>query len=361
MTIFMYNDLYLPTFPYLEIHLYNELKSRGMDVKYVLEEGDIRLVTSELSKIYLPITTTVKKARHINGLVGPKDLLVMRFCYKDVGGPVADAARASKKKILMLDPAAVDLCFRECAAQFITSKSSWMTERVKAKYPGRYKEIFTTGTIHFDEAFRGQSLDKKQLMEKHGLNPNKKLAILCKASQGEIGHQKGVDEEYKNIVEIIKNRCPDYELLFKAHPIDHHSQFPNIPGTKHKNEHYNNRPSWEALFPAGISVLEPALGYNGFKVADVILNVRSSVGMESVLFPTPLVNINSDKYLVNWPKSSNHGVMKNINICDLEMVLNSASFFVDSMACKRHAMIFCDPLCDGRAYARTADTIEKIL
>jgi len=358
--VIMFSDLYLPTFPFLDIPLYNELKARGLDVRYVLEEGDIRLILPELSSTYLPITTIVKKAKHVNDLLGKDDLLVMRFCYKGVAGDLANAVKASKKRILMLDPAAIDIGWRECPAQYITSKSSWMTEQIKSRVGNKYKEIFTVGTIHFDEAWRVKP-NKEELMKSYGLDPKKKLAILCKASQGEIGHQKGVDDEYKQIAEIVKTKCPEYELLFKCHPIDHLSQYPLVPGVMHKNEHYGQKPSWETLFPASIKVLKPEQGYEGFASADVILNVRSSVGMESVLFPTPLININSHKYLTNWPKVETAGVMKNIEIKDLERTLNKNEYNVIKDKCFAHVLRYCDPKADGKAYERTANAIIKIL
>src|SRR5574337_72642 len=246
--VIMFSDLYLPTFPFIDLPLYHELKSQNIDTQYILQEGDIRLILPKLSSIYLPITSTIKKPKQISDLLNKDDLLVMRFCYKGIGGDIAQLARSSGKQILMLDPAAIDIGWRECPAQYITSKSSWMTEQIKSRVGNKYKEIFTTGTIHFDDAWRVE-INKQELMKSYGLNPNKKLAILCKASAGEIGHQKGVDDEYKQIVDIVKSKCPDYELLFKCHPIDHHSQYQNAAGVVRKNEHYNNKPSWETLFP----------------------------------------------------------------------------------------------------------------
>ena len=358
--VIMFSDLYLPTFPFLDIPLYTELKKRGIEVIYILQEGDIRLTIPELAKVYKSITTTIKKAKHINELITKDDLLVMRFCYKGTGGDIANAVRAEKKRILMLDPAAVDLCHRECPAQYITSKSPWLTEQVKKKFSGCYKEIFTVGTIHFDEAWRTKP-NKQELMKSYGLDPNKKMAILCKASQGEIGHQKGVDEEYIRIVETIRDKCPDYELLFKCHPVDHLSQYPMMPGIQHKNEHYKNKPSWEILFPSGIKVIRPEHGYMGFKCADVILNVRSSVGMESMLFPTPLINVNIHKYLTNWPKVNDPEIMKNIELKDLERTLNQNEYNVNKDKCLAHVKRYCDPMADGKAYIRTAEIIAKLV
>lgn len=358
--IIMFSDLYLPTFPFIDLPLYNELIARKIEVQYILQEGDIRLTLPELFSTYFPITTTIKKPKHINDLLNKDDLLVMRFCYKGIGGDLANLVRAAGKRILMLDPAAIDLAYRDCPAQYVASKSPWMTEQVKKKFPNKYKEVFTTGTIHFDNAWRAE-VNKQELMKSYGLNPNKKLAVLCKASQGEIGHQKGVDDEYKQIVEIVKTKCPDYELLFKCHPLDHHSQYPDAAGIVRKNEHYNNKPSWETLFPKGIRVLKPEEGYKAFKCADVILNVRSSVGMESMLFPTPLVNINSHKYTTNWPKVNDPDIMKNIELKDLEKILNNNEYNINKEKCLDHVKRYCDPMADGQAYKRTAEVIEKLI
>jgi hypothetical protein len=120
--IVMYSDLWLPTFPYLDIPLYKELKSRGIDVRYVLQEGDIRLVDNILS-FYPDITQTIAKPKDVVGLLNKDDLLLMRFVYKGIGGEVAEKARTAGHKILMLDPAAIDLKHRECPAQYITAKS----------------------------------------------------------------------------------------------------------------------------------------------------------------------------------------------------------------------------------------------
>jgi hypothetical protein len=358
--VIMFSDLFLPTFPFIDLPLYNELKNLEIKVDYILQENDIRLMLPELFPVYIPITTTIKKPKHINALLNKDDLLVMRFCYRGVAGDLANHIRSQNKNILMLDPAAIDIGWRECPAQYITSKSPWMTEQVKKKFPNKYKEVFTTGTIHFDDAWKVE-VNKQELMKSYGLNPNKKLAILCKASQGEIGHQKGVDDEYKQIVEIVKNKCQEYELLFKCHPIDHLSQYPVMPGVQHKNEHYNNKPSWETLFPKGINILKPEEGYKAFKCADVILNVRSSVGMESMLFPTPIININSHKYLTNWPKVNDDGIMKNIEMKELEKTLNNNGYNIDREKCIAHVKRYCDPEADGKSYIRTAQVIKKLI
>jgi len=359
--IVIFSDLYLPTFPTLELPLYDCLKEK-IKTFFVLQEHDYRLVTPELAQIFSPISTIVKSPKKdLVDLVGKDDLCILRFGYKNLIGDVASSLRSAKRKILMLDPAAIDLKFRECVAQWVTAKSEWMKQGVIKKFPGRYKNIFATGTIHFDGAFDANELAKEQIMELHGLDTKKKLAILCKASPGESGHQKGIDDEYKQIFELIKTKCPDYELLFKAHPLDHHALLPALPGIIHKNEHYGHKPSWEVLFPGGIKVLRPELGYNAFKVADVVLNTRSSISMEVPFFDTPLINVNRHKYVTNWPASSNPGVMQDVKIEELEGLLKSGKFQVDKKARKEYVLKFCDPYCDGQAYRRTAEIAMQLI
>lgn len=360
--VFIFSDLYLPTFPFLELPLYNYLKESGVDVKYVLQEGDIRMVLPHLKSVYTPITTVVRKPKHILTMMDKRDLLVCRFGYKDTIGSLISKARAVKRRVLALDPAAVDIAFRECQSQYLTIKSPWLKTRIPKKILRSYTSVHTVGTIHFDEAWRIGDINKHKFMESYGLNPNKKLVILCKSSAGEIGHQKGVDAEYKNIVNIVRQKCPDYELLFKCHPLDHLCEYNQMPGVMRKNVHYKNKPSWKILFPGGgVKVIKPEEGYKGFKCADAIINVRSSIGMESMLFPTPLINVNSHKYLVNWPKSKNEGVMKSIKLEELGHTLNNNKYRVDYDACKKHVLQFCDIGGDGKAYIRTGDIIIRLL
>lgn len=358
--VFVYSDMFLPTFPFLEIPLYECLKGMGIEINYTLQQGDVRLDIPSLKKIYKPITHSVKNPKQIAGEMNRGDLLICRFAYKGQAASVISKVVSGKKRVLALDPAAVDIAFRPCQAQYLTVKSPWMKRRVIKKYPHRKKNIFTTGTIHFDEAWRVQ-VDKTAFMLSYGLNPNKKLAILCKSSAGEMGHQKGIDAEYKQIKKIVEKQCPDYELLVKFHPLDHLAEFKNMPGVINKNVHYKHRPSWETIFPEGVNILKPEEGYKGFKCADVILNVRSSIGMESMLFPTPLININSHKYLINWPKSNDTGVMKFIKMESLAKTLNGGKYGVDKKACRKHVLEYCDPVGDGKAYERIAKIISNLV
>jgi len=310
--IYLYNDLYLPTFPYLDIPLYNELKLKNPSSYYILQAGDIRLFDKILMEKYMSLNPIiVKNIQEIPNLVGKDDLLIQRFCYKNSGGTVMAIAKSKSKKVLALDPAAVDVAFRTCDARYLAVKSEWMKSQVIKKYPAQYEKIFVTGTIHFDSSLNIMA-NKKQFMESYGLDTNKKLVIVCKAHPGEMGQQKNVDNEYKDIIKIINNKCQQYEFLFKAHPSDYSIDLPQIPGVIHKGAVYNNCASWRVLFPEGIKVVKPEEGYLSFACADLVINVRSSIGMETPLFPVPLINVNSHKYLVNWPKVNINGVMKNI-------------------------------------------------
>ena len=50
--IVFFSDLYLPTFPFLELPMYREAEKRGIDVVYVLQNGDIRLTDKKLAKTF---------------------------------------------------------------------------------------------------------------------------------------------------------------------------------------------------------------------------------------------------------------------------------------------------------------------
>jgi hypothetical protein len=355
--VIMFSDMYLPTFPWLDLNLYNKLVERKIPVNYVLNEKDYRFSGGEMKEVYGAISDIVKKDSDVLSIIDKDDLLVMRFAYKGIGGDIANKARSMGRKILMLDPAAVDLKHRSCPAQYITAKSEWMKQQTLKAFPGIYKDIFVTGTIHFDDAATVQ-VNKEQFMKSYGLDHNKKLAIVCKASPGEIGHQYGVDEEYIEIVNILKSKCPDYEFLFKAHPLDYTAEIDKKwAGVIHKGEHYQEKPSYKILF-SGINVVKAEEGYMAMKACDIVLNVRSSIAMETPLFPKPIININRNKYLTNWPFDAS--VMHDINIVQLEYYLNNNKYSIDTIAAKK----YCERYCysdDGKSYVRTADAIMKLL
>jgi hypothetical protein len=280
----------------------------------------------------------------------------MRFAYKGVGGDVAQKARSAKKKILMYDPSGIDIRVRACPAQYLTAKSKSLKLATLKKFPKQYKNIFTTGTIHCDAA-AVTSVDKKQFMLSYGMNPDKKFVIVTPANPGEMGHQHGISNEYTQIIDIVKNKCPDYEIAVKAHPLDYTASMPAQPGVIHKNNHYENRCSWEVFYP-GITVIKADEGYMAIKACDAILNVRSSIAMETALFKKPLININRSKYTTNWPFDSR--CMIDISMSELENTLNNDTYNINENACKEYCKRenFSD---DGRAYIRTVDAAIKIL
>lgn len=351
----MFSDQWLPTFPYLDIPLYKEIKNRKLSVTYVLQEGDHRLVEPSLSAYHTFNIATVRKPTDVAALVGTDDLLVTRFAYKGFAAEAATTARAAKKRILMLDPAAIDIRVRECPAQYLTAKSGYMRREILKKFP-KYKHIFTTGTIHFDPAAI-TSVNRDEFMKSYGLDPAKKLALLTPANPAEANHQVGVDNEYEEIARIVRDHCPDYELMIKAHPMDYTAKLPARPGIIHKHEYYKGAYSWEKFAPNAV-VAKAEEGYKAIKACDVVLNVRSSIAMETPMFAKPLLNINRSKYTTNWPYGKD--AMTDIELGELAAVLNTNSYSVNVEGCKQYVFDHCLSN-DGKAYVRTTDAIVQIL
>jgi len=353
--VVMFSDQFLPTFPYLDLPLFNDIKSRGIDIVYILQDGDHRLVEPSLSATYKALNpTVVRKTSEVLSYISKDDLLVERFAYKGVAADVANHAKHAKRKILMLDPAAIDIRVRQCPAQYVTAKSKYMKLEILKKFS--YTGIFTTGTIHFDAAATTQ-VDRDEFMKSYGLNPSKKLALLTPANPAEANHQTGVDNEYEQIAAIVKNQCPDYELMIKAHPMDYTAKIPPRPGIVHKHEYYKGSYSWEKFAPGAV-VVKAEEGYKAFKACDVVLNVRSSIAMETPLFYKPLLNINRSKYTTNWPYSAT--AMIDIELGELAAVLNTNSYSANVEGCNKYIAEHCLSN-DGKAYFRTANAIVKIL
>ncbi|KKM14991.1 hypothetical protein LCGC14_1700560 [marine sediment metagenome] len=347
-SVIIFSDMFLPTFPYLEIPMYKYLEKQGVSVVYALQEGDIRLTDRELSKTFASLNLVVlRKPKTLPSHLEKGDLLLSRFAYKLTAGDVATKVRASGHKILMYDPSGIDIRVRACPAQYLTSKSESLKRATLKKFPKQYKQIFVTGTIHNDAAAT-TIVDRTKFMQSYGLDPDKKLVILTPANPGEMGHQKGINNEYTKIINIVRTKCPGYEIVVKAHPLDYTASMKLQPGIIHKNEHYGNKHSWEQFAP-GIKVIKADEGYKALKACDAVLNVRSSIAMETALFRKPLININRSKYTTNWPFDSK--VMMDVTSGDLPSILNDNDYSVDEKACveycKREA--FSD---DGKAHVR---------
>lgn len=355
--VIMFSDQWLPTFPYLDIPLYKEIKARKIPVVYALKEGDYRLVDPALASFYSTLNIAIiKKPSDILNLIGKEELLVTRFAYKGMAADVSAVAKSNKRRVLMLDPAAIDIRVREAPAQYITAKSEYMRREILKKFPKSYKHIFTTGTIHFDPAAT-TSVNRDEFMKSYGLDPAKRLAILTPANPAEANHQAGVDNEYEEIARIVRDHCSDYELMIKAHPMDYTAKLPARPGIIHKHEYYKGSYSWEKFAPNAV-VVKAEEGYKAIKACDVVLNVRSSIAMETPLFYKPLLNINRSKYTTNWPHSND--VMIDINISDLAATLNENKYSISIDKCNEYISKHCFSN-DGLAYIRTADVVEKIL
>jgi len=355
--IYIYSDLYLPTFPFLEIPLYNYLVEQGVDVTYILHEKDVRLTTPELSDAFTKLNLlTISGSSKVARVMGKKDILLSRFAYKGDCGKAAEQVKLTGRKILMYDPAGIDIRVRACPAQYLTAKSKVLKLATLKKFPKQYKNIFTTGTIHYDAAATIE-VDRDLFMKSYGLDPKKKLAILTPANPGELGHQHGINNEYSEIIRVVKTLCPNYEIVVKSHPLDYTASMPAQPGIVHKNEHYSYKHSWE-IFAPGVTVIKAEEGYQAIKACDVVLNVRSSIAMETPLFPKPLININRSKYTTNWPFSS--GVMIDVALEDLPSMLNSGDYSVDKGKCKQYCREHCFSD-DGKAFERVANAAIKIL
>ncbi len=356
--VFIFSDMFLPTFPYLEMPLYKELNARKIPTAYVLQDGDIRLTDNELVKTFgkLDHLIMVKRPKALLGFMDKGDLLVSRFAYKLPAGDLAAKVRAAGHKILMYDPSGIDIRVRACPAQYLTAKSEALKTATLIKFPRQYKHIFVTGTIHNDAAAITE-VDREAFMKSYGMDPDKRFVILTPANPGEMGHQHGINNEYTQIIKIVKEQCPNYEIAVKAHPLDYTASMKLQPGIIHKNEHYQGDHSWEQFAP-GITVIRAEEGYKAIKACDAVLNVRSSIAMETALFRKPLININRRNYTTNWPFDEN--VMLDVEMDELAYVLNTGNYAIDDTACLKYVEreTYSD---DGKAYMRTADAAEKIL
>lgn len=350
----MFSDVFLPTFPYLEIPMYNELVSRGADVQYVLQDGDIRLNDPVFAS--LRGLSVVKKPKAIGSMLQRGDILLSRFAYKLKAGDVAAAVRTRGNKILMYDPSGIDIRVRACPAQYLTAKSKKLKKATQKKFPKQYGGIFVTGTIHCDAAATTE-VDRDDFMKSYGLDSSKKLAILTPANPGE-AWMPGIQDDYIKIVNTIQTKCPGYELLVKAHPLDHTASMTARPGIIHKSQHYGGKHSWEKFAP-GIKVVRAPEGYMALKACDVVINIRSSLAMEIPLFVKPVVNVNRKNYLVNWPFDDK--IMTDTTTKNLACDLNDSNYKIPN---EEDCLSYTERenySSDGKAYVRTSNIAIKIL
>lgn len=342
---------YLPTQPLLELPMYNEILNRNIEARYVVMSNDLRLKDAHINPKFPTSLVVIDKPKQLNSMMGKNDLLICRFGYKDVIGNIAILIKSSGKRILMYDVGGVDIFFREVPATYLTAKTEWYKQKALQKIGNKYEDIFVVGSPQYDEIFqiKNHKTNKKEFINYYKLNPNKKLALLTPANPGE-AYMDGIKDDYKKITEIV-NRCSGYELMIKGHPSDY---------SLIKSQHYNGKHSWDTFAPK-IKVVAPDKGYEALNICDIILNIRSSLAIEIPILHKPLININSHKYIVNWPKVNDQGIMKNIEMKDLEKVLNTDDYYVDKGACDKYVLKYCDPVGDGKAYMRIADVVEKLI
>ena len=341
---------YLPTQPALEVPLYNELVGRGIKVSFVLAQDDPRLKNNYFVSMLPSSLVAISNPKQLNKMMNDKDLLICRFGYKGFIGDMARLVKMSRKNVLMYDVGGVDIFFREVPATYLIAKTEWYKQQTLKKIGAKYKDIFSIGSIQFDDIFRLRNKVNRDVFAKiHGIDCSKKIAVLIPANPGE-AYMAGIKDDYRKIVEVV-GKCKEYELIIKGHPSDY---------ALTKSLHYNGKHSWETFAPKS-KIIGAEYGYEALAICDVVLNIRSSLALEIPILYKPLININSHKYVINWSKSNNPGVMKNIGLDKLEVVLNAGDYFVDNKACSAYTNIYCDLYADGKAYIRTADIIMKLL
>jgi len=354
--IVIFSSEFMPTFPFIEFPLYNYIKNSGCNIKYILREKDIRLTDPSLYKYYKKLhIETINKPKDILKKIEKDDLLITKFCYKRFDGDVVSLVRGKNIKIFQHDVGGIDVRVRSSVAQYLCVKSESLRRAVLKKFPKHYKNVFVTGTIQYDNAY-STKVDRDEFMRSYGLNPDKKLVILTPANPGE-AWMDGLQDDYRKIVNIVRNKCPNYDLIVKGHPLDYTASMPAQPGIIHKNEHYKGKHSWEVWAPQ-LPVIKAEEGYKALKACDAVLNIRSSLAMETALFKKPLININRNKYTTNWPFDSK--VMLDIEMDELAFVLNTNNYSVDEKACEEYVKRE-NYSGDGRAYVRTADLAIRIL
>lgn len=354
--VFVFSDLYLCTFPFIEFPLYNELLKNNIDPVYIMHKDDIRFSIPHISEEFKKLNLfKLSNYSDMLDISSPGELFIMRFCYKGVGGDVATLLVKNKRKLLQYDVGGIDIRVRACPGQYLTAKSDSLYTQAKKKFANQYRKIFTTGAIQYDFAYTTK-VERKQFFQSYGLDINKKLVILTTANPGE-AWMPGLKDDYRKIVEIVSDRCPEYQIMLKCHPLDYMAGMSNKPGVIQKGQHYGNKPSWNELFP-DIKVVRAEEGYKALKACDAVLNIRSSIAMETALFRKPLININRHQYTTNWPFDPK--VMMDIDLGELAAVLNAGIYSVDEKACK----VYCkneNLSDDGKAYVRTANAAIKIL
>jgi len=346
--IVYFNDLVMQTFPFVDEKLYFDLKSKHSDIVYVVYEDDARVKDSKLYERYKEYNLhIIKSEKDILGLLNAGDILVARFSHKyGVGKIQAQLHKLIKKKhikLFLYDIASIDSQLRAIYANDFAIMGKTTEDAIRKRFNGFYSNIHVTGTIHQDSV-TSVSVDKGEFMTKYNMDSSKKLVILTIANPAETNSCPDIIDYYRKIVEIVQIKCGDkYEIAINAHPADYNTKYPSYSGIIKKNTKYGNKSSWEV-----------------FARADVIVNIRSSVAMEAVLFYKPILNIEFDSYIINWPRENIKGLMSDVNIDDLERTLMEEDFCSNTDLCNEYISKHFHAN-DGLAYKRISGIITGMI
>ncbi len=145
------------------------------------------------------------------------------------------------------------------------------------------EHIRVAGCVQFDSAApKNQRLDRKAFCRKYGLDEDKKIAVFI--STAPANHHKMVVENYRNICRIVQN-TPGFQLIIKPHPREY------AHNKQHCHYEDTETPTWKQLAP-GISACEPEDKYDCFRHAEILIDQKSEMFREAVLFHIPILEVN---------------------------------------------------------------------
>lgn len=353
--IIYFSDIFYPTFPKLEINLVSQLRGIA-NVKFCMFDDDPRLKGFQLEYKNLDIIP-VASPKHVAKVVSKGSLYVSRFDYGKYAA--GRAARLSKQKgawVFMHDVAGIDMAVRRSHADFVSTKSKWMSEVVSKRFKRAYKRIFITGTIHFDDVVL--PLNVKKFRRKYKIPKGKKILLLTPANPGESNSQKGIEKDYQAIVHIVEG-LPEFQVMIKGHPFDYSNKYKNSKAIIRKVTKYGDKSSWDVFAKKyNVPICLPEDGYNAIKVCDAVLNIRSSLALEVPMFYKPVINVNRNKYVTNWVYDPN--IMIDVKLGGLRSLLRKGKYSVSKKKCNEYVAKHCYSN-DGKAYRRITKAIEKIL
>lgn len=351
----MFSDRFFPTFPYAEVSLLKRLRECAK-VDFYMFNNDPRFSIPLTKSFYNNLN--VKRIDKINEIkVTKKDLFVCGFDYKYYGGKGALMSKKIGATVFMYDVGGIDSTVREAPTHYFAAKGPWTKDRMKKTVGRRYKKIFNTGCIFFDNVKK--PFDRDKFFNKYGLDKKKRLALLTPASPVEVGIQgRSITLEYTNILKEI-SKLSGWQVMIKGHPCDYHPLYkPSSSILSNRNFHYDGKSSWEK-FAKGIkiNVCDPQDGYDAIKASDVIVGITTSLALEIPMFYKPMICVNRGKYKINWEFDKK--VMIDVSLNKLSNFLDKGAYRVNKVFydryINRHTMGN-----DGMSYKRVAGKIIKI-